>query len=77
MVRVGSGSCLVPDHQQRLRIRTIRTDRGHEFQALFHWHVADLSCLSVNMSGTPSSRAMRRDLVWVPEGARFTIPVSS
>ncbi len=24
------------------RIRTIRTDRGHEFQALFHWHVADL-----------------------------------
>jgi transposase InsO family protein len=24
------------------RIRTIRTDRGHEFQALFPWHVADL-----------------------------------
>jgi transposase InsO family protein len=24
------------------RVRTIRTDRGHEFQALFHWHVADL-----------------------------------
>ena len=24
------------------RIRTVRTDRGHEFQALFHWHVADL-----------------------------------
>jgi len=24
------------------RICTIRTDRGHEFQALFHWHVADL-----------------------------------
>ena len=23
------------------RIHTIRTDRGHEFQALFHWHVAD------------------------------------
>ena len=23
------------------RIRTIRTDRGHELQALFHWHVAD------------------------------------
>ena len=23
------------------RICTIRTDRGHEFQALFHWHVAD------------------------------------
>ena len=24
------------------RINTIRTDRGHEFQAQFHWHVADL-----------------------------------
>jgi transposase InsO family protein len=23
------------------RISTIRTDRGHEFQAQFHWHVAD------------------------------------
>ena len=23
------------------RIHTIRTDRGHEFQALFHWHVQD------------------------------------
>ena len=23
------------------RIQTIRTDRGHEFQALFHWHVED------------------------------------
>jgi transposase InsO family protein len=23
------------------RISTIRTDRGHEFQALFHWHVED------------------------------------
>ncbi len=24
------------------RISTIRTDRGHEFQAKFHWHVEDL-----------------------------------
>jgi len=24
------------------RLHTIRTDRGHEFQALFHWHVEDL-----------------------------------
>ncbi len=23
------------------RIHTIRTDRGHEFQAKFHWHAAD------------------------------------
>jgi transposase InsO family protein len=23
------------------RIHTVRTDRGHEFQALFHWHLAD------------------------------------
>ena len=24
-----------------LRISTVRTDRGHEFQARFHWHVED------------------------------------
>jgi transposase InsO family protein len=24
------------------RIHTVRTDNGHEFQAKFHWHVADL-----------------------------------
>ena len=24
------------------RIHTIRTDRSHEFQAQFHWHVEDL-----------------------------------
>ena len=24
------------------RLHTIRTDRGHEFQAKFHWHVEDL-----------------------------------
>jgi len=24
------------------RIHTIQTDRGHEFQARFHWHVEDL-----------------------------------
>ena len=24
------------------RIREIRTDNGHEFQAMFHWHVEDL-----------------------------------
>jgi transposase InsO family protein len=23
------------------RIHTVRTDRGHEFQAQFHWHVED------------------------------------
>ena len=23
------------------RIPTVRTDRGHEFEALFHWHLAD------------------------------------
>ena len=23
------------------RLHTIRTDRGHEFQALFHWHIED------------------------------------
>ena len=32
------------DHVVRtfpFRIHTVRTDRGHEFQALFHWHLAD------------------------------------
>ena len=24
------------------RIREVRTDNGHEFQAKFHWHVEDL-----------------------------------
>jgi transposase InsO family protein len=24
------------------RIHTVRTDKGHEFQAKFHWHVEDL-----------------------------------
>ena len=24
------------------RIHTVRTDNGHEFQARFHWHLADL-----------------------------------
>ncbi len=23
------------------RINTVRTDRGHEFQARFHWHIED------------------------------------
>jgi transposase InsO family protein len=36
------------------RIRTIRTDRGHEFQALFHWHVTDLGMEHVYIKpGTP------------------------
>lgn len=25
------------------RIREVRTDKGHEFQAQFHWHVEDLN----------------------------------
>jgi transposase InsO family protein len=25
----------------QFRVHTVRTDRGHEFQALFHWHLAD------------------------------------
>ena len=27
------------------RIKTIRTDNGHEFQTKFHWHVSDLGML--------------------------------
>ena len=29
------------------RIKTIRTDNGHEFQTKFHWHIADLGMLHV------------------------------
>ena len=29
------------------RIKTIRTDNGHEFQTKFHWHVSDLGMLHV------------------------------
>jgi transposase InsO family protein len=31
------------------RIRTLRTDRGHELRALFHWHVADLGMEHVSI----------------------------
>ena len=29
------------------RIKTIRTDNGHEFQTKFHWHVSDLGMVHV------------------------------
>ncbi len=29
-------------HKLPFRIQKIRTDRGHEFQTKFHWHVEDL-----------------------------------
>jgi transposase len=32
------------------RIKTIRTDRGHEFQAKFHWHVEDPRAWSTTTS---------------------------
>jgi transposase InsO family protein len=36
------------------RICTIQTDRGHEFQELFHWHVANLGMERVYIKpGTP------------------------
>ena len=36
------------------RIHTIRTDRGHEFQSLFHWHVEDAGMNHVYVKpGTP------------------------
>jgi len=31
------------------RISTVRTDRGHEFQARFHWHVEDLGMRHVSI----------------------------
>jgi transposase InsO family protein len=36
------------------RIREVRTDNGHEFQAKFHWHVKDLGIRHANTKrGTP------------------------
>ena len=35
------------------RISTVRTDRGHEFQARFHWHVADLGIQHVYIKPRP------------------------
>jgi transposase InsO family protein len=36
------------------RIKVIRTDNGHEFQAKFHWHVEDLGMIHVYIkSATP------------------------
>jgi len=29
------------------RIKVIRTDNGHEFQAKFHWHVEDLGMIHI------------------------------
>lgn len=36
------------------RIKVIRTDNGHEFQAKFHWHIEDLGMIHVYIKpGTP------------------------
>ena len=32
------------------RIHTVRTDNGHEFQAEFHWHLADLGIRHVHIT---------------------------
>ncbi len=37
------------------RIHTVRTDRGHEFQAQFHWHVEDLASIMFTSSREPRS----------------------
>jgi transposase len=37
------------------RIHTVRTDRGHEFQALFHWHLADQTYAMSISSPAPRS----------------------
>ena len=42
------------------RIQTIRTDRGHEFQALFHWHVADLGMEHTSTSNRGLLSSMER-----------------
>ena len=41
------------------RIQQIRTDRGHEFQAQFHWHVEDLGTGSFWQSSQAQSQGKR------------------
>jgi hypothetical protein len=47
------------------RISTIRTDNGHEFQSLFHWHVEDLgmshtsACARRGSPGKSNARTAR------------------
>ncbi len=38
------------------RIQIIRTDRGHEFQVKFHWHVADLGIRDVYIKARSPQR---------------------
>ena len=41
------------------RIKTIRTDNGHEFQTKFHWHVSDLGMLHVYIKPAPQDSMAR------------------
>jgi len=48
------------------RIHTVRTDRGHEFQTLFHWHLADhgirhvyIKARTPQLNGKASARTER------------------
>jgi Integrase core domain len=41
------------------RIREVRTDNGHEFQAKFHWHVEDKASVMPTSSQAPRSSMAR------------------
>ena len=53
------------------RIHTVRTDRGHEFQAQFHWHLADQGIQHVYIKAVgcitvPSGTGKMEIPDWVP-----------
>jgi transposase InsO family protein len=42
-INAGAASCALPEASRMvLAVQSASRDRGHEFQALFHWHVAEL-----------------------------------
>jgi hypothetical protein len=63
------------------RIHTVRTDNGHEFQALFHWHVEDLGMRHVYIrprSPNPTGRwSVRTSPTSSSSTSRRSIPATS
>jgi len=58
-------------HKLPFRIQQIRTDRGHEFQAKFHWHVEDLGIQHVYIKPRSPQlngkveRSHHSDMMWI------------
>ena len=41
------------------RIQTVRTDRGHEWQVIFHWHVDDTGAVASTSNPEPRIKTAR------------------